>query len=95
VDGDRISVLEWAAIGNRLSVAKALLARGGEVNHVDNLGMTPLLYPASVDFGDTAMLEMLIAAGADLKPKNNQGLTALDLANNYHHRALANLLAGE
>jgi ankyrin repeat protein len=95
VDGDRISVLGWAAIGNRLSVAKALLARGGEVNHLDNFVMTPLLYAASVDFGDTAMLEMLIEAGADLKAKNNQGLTALDLANNYHHAALANLLMGK
>jgi ankyrin repeat protein len=95
VDGDRISVLEWAAISNRLSVAKVLLPRGGKVNHVDNFGMTPVLYAASVDFGDTAMAERLIAAGADLKAKNNQGLTALDLANNYHHRALANLLAGK
>jgi len=65
------------------------------VNHLDNFGMTPLLYAASIDFGDTAVMEKLIAAGADVSAKNKGGLTALDLAKNYRHQAMANLLAGK
>ncbi|HXI90440.1 MAG TPA: ankyrin repeat domain-containing protein [Blastocatellia bacterium] len=95
VDDDKISVLSWATIGNNASMVKSLLARGAQVNHLDNFGMTPLLYAASIDFGDTAVMEKLIAAGADVSAKNKGGLTALDLAKNYRHQAMANLLAGK
>jgi ankyrin repeat protein len=95
VDDDGISVLGWATINNHVDVAQALLARGAQVNYVDKLGMTPLLYAASINFGDTAMMEKLIAAGGDLKAKDKQGLTALDLAKNYNHTRMASLLAGK
>ena len=95
VDDDKISVLSWATIGNNAGMVKSLLARGAQVNHVDNFGMTPLLYAASIDFGDTAVMEKLIAAGADVSAKNKGGLTALDLAKSYRHQAMANLLAGK
>ena len=53
------------------------------------------MYAASIDFGDTAVVEKLIAAGADLKAKNKEGLTAVDLAKNYNYATLANLLASK
>ncbi|HWN99407.1 MAG TPA: ankyrin repeat domain-containing protein [Blastocatellia bacterium] len=83
VDDDRISVLEWAAISNRVSTVQLLLARGAKVNHVDNHGMTPLLYAASINFGDSEVMNALIAAGADVKAKNKAGLTATELAESY------------
>ena len=95
MDDDKISVLGWATIANNVGAVQLLLARGAQVNHVDNFGMTPLLYGASVDFGDTAVMEKLIAAGGDVSAKNKEGLTALDLAKNYRHQALTNLLAGK
>ena len=72
-----------------------LLARGAQVDHVDKHGMTPLLYAASIDFGDTAVMEKLIAAGADLKAKDKQGLTALDLAKKYNHSMTVSLLTSK
>jgi ankyrin repeat protein len=51
------------------------------------------MYAASIDYGDTAVMEQLIAAGADVGAKNKEGLTALELARNYNHSALASLLA--
>jgi ankyrin repeat protein len=93
LDGDGISILGQATIGNHAATVQMLLRRGAKVNHVDKLGMTPLLYAASINFGETAVLEKLIAAGADLTAKNKEGLTALDLAKSYHHEAMANLLA--
>ena len=94
-DADGVTALEWAAIGNHAETVQVLLARGAQVNRIDKFGMTPLLYAASVDFGDTAVIEKLIESGADLKAKNKQGQTALELANNYRHQALANLLSGK
>jgi ankyrin repeat protein len=93
VDDDKISLLSWAAISNHPSIVRLLLAKGAKVNHVDNFGMTPLLYAASIDYGDTAVLEQLLAAGADVSLKNKEGLTALELARNYRHQRIADLLS--
>lgn len=95
LDDDKISAVSWAVIGGRGNVLNVLLSRGANVNPVDKFGMTPLLYAASINLGDTAVMERLIAAGADLKAKNKDGLTALDLAKNYHHGAMVNLLSGK
>ncbi len=93
VDDEKMSVLDWATIGNNTGMVQLLLGKGARVNQVDNFGMTPLLYAASVDFGETTVLEKLIAAGADVSAKNKEGWTGLDLAKTYRHQALANLLA--
>ena len=74
---------------------QALIAHGAKVNFVDKLGMTPLLYAASLDCGDTAVIEKLIAAGADLGAKSKEGLTALDLAQKYHHPKMTSLLSAK
>jgi ankyrin repeat protein len=95
VDDDGISALGWAALGNHADIVQALVARGAKVDQLDKHGMTPLLYAASIDFGDTVVLEKLIASGADLKAKNRQGMTALDLAKKYNHAMAASLLAGK
>lgn len=95
MDDDKISMLAWATLSNRVDTVQTLLARGAQANTVDNYGMTPLLYAASIDFGDTEMIEKLIAAGADLKAKNKQGLTAVDLARSYNHSTMASLLTSK
>lgn len=89
VDGDGITVLGWAAIANRLDMARLLIQRGADVNHVDKKGMTPLLYAASIDFGDSAMVDLLIHSGARTSARTKEGLTALDLARKYDHVHLA------
>lgn len=95
VDDDKISNLAWASISNRVSIVQSLLAHGAQVNTVDRFGMTPLLYAASINHGDTAVMEKLIAAGADPTAKNKEGLTAFDLAKTYHHDAMVKLLAAK
>jgi ankyrin repeat protein len=95
MDDDKLSILAWATISNRPDTVQALIARGAQVNTVDNYGMTPLLYAASIDFGDTEIMEKLIVAGADLKAKNKQGMTAVDLARSYKHSTMASLLTSK
>jgi ankyrin repeat protein len=93
-DDDGITVLSWAAIGNRVDMARLLIERGADVNHVDKKGMTPLLYAASIDVGDSAMIDLLLKAGARPSACTKEGLTALDLARMYHHTHLLDSLGG-
>jgi len=62
-----------------------LIGRGANVNVVDKLGMTPLLWAASSDFGDPAMIQLLLKSGAKADARTKEGLTALDLARKYGH----------
>jgi ankyrin repeat protein len=82
-DGDGVTLLGLAVINGRTNIAKLLISRGANVNAVDKNGMTPLLYAASIDFGDSAMVDLLIKAGADTKARSKEKLTALDLARKY------------
>lgn len=91
-DADGISPLGWAALANRLEMARLLIQRGADVDHIDKKGMTPLLYAASIDFGDSAMIDLLLRSGANPGMRSKEGLTALDLARKYQHtHLLANL----
>ena len=94
-DGDGITILSWAAIANRVEMARLLIERGADVNHVDKNGMTPLLYAASIDFGDSAMIDLLLQSGAHTSARTKDGLTALGLARKYHHTHLLTSLEGQ
>jgi ankyrin repeat protein len=92
VDGDGISLLQWSVLANRVDIARLLIQRGAEVNHVDKNGMTALLYAASIDFGDSAAIDLLLKSGARAKARTKEGLTALDLARKYQHTHLISSL---
>ncbi len=84
----RITPLVKAVLGDQVAMAAFLIAKGADVNHVDGNGMTPLLYAASIDFGTSAMIDMLLKAGARTDMKTKDGKTALDLARQYKHTHL-------
>jgi ankyrin repeat protein len=92
-DADGVTALGWAAIGNVTPVAKLLIERGADVNHVDRFGMTALLYAASIDFGDASMIDVLLKAGASPAARTKEGLTAAALAKKYGHTLLFKSLA--
>jgi ankyrin repeat protein len=93
-DNDGITILSWATIANRVDMARLLIGRGADVNHVDKKGMTPLLYAASIDFGDSAMVDLLLRSSARRDVRTKEGQTALDLARQYKHIHLLPSLAG-
>lgn len=80
-----INLLHWAAIANRPEVVPALVEAGVSLNATDDFLYTPLMYAATIDFGDTRMLKALLKAGADKDIRNSQGRTALEQARYYHH----------
>lgn len=84
-DGNGITMLGRAALNNEVAMARWLIERGANVNVVDKLGMTPLLWAAAMDFGDPAMIELLLKSGASAEARSRDGLTALDLARKYGH----------
>jgi ankyrin repeat protein len=84
----RITPLVKAVLGDQIEMAKFLISKGADVNHVDGNGMTPLLYAASIDFGSPAMIDMLLKAGARTDMKTKEGKTALELARQYKHAHL-------
>jgi ankyrin repeat protein len=94
-DDDGITVLSWAVIANRVELARLLIQRGADVNHLDKKGMTPLLYAASIDFGDSAMIDLLLRSGAKRGARTKEGLTVLDLARQYKHTHLLPSLEGQ
>ena len=52
------------------------------------MGMTPLLWAANIDFGDAAMIELLLKSGARADARNKDGLTPLELARKLGHANL-------
>ena len=72
-DDDGITALGWAAIGNMTAVAKLLIEHGADVNHVDKKGMTPLLYAASIDFGDESLVQLLLKSGSKSRSPHERG----------------------
>jgi ankyrin repeat protein len=57
-----------------------LVAAGAPVNAQDQFGFTPLMYAATIDFGDAESVKTLLNAGADPTIRNHDGRTPLEQA---------------
>jgi ankyrin repeat protein len=66
---------------NNTQVMKLLLAKGADVNGKDLSGATPLHWAALQE--DPTAIQLLLDFGADANLTDNQGKTALDLANDW------------
>jgi ankyrin repeat protein len=94
VERTGVNLLHWATITNRADVVPALARAGVDINATDEAGYTPLMYAATIDFGDTATLRALLAAGARPGIPNRSGRTALQQARRLGHLQLAEALSG-
>jgi ankyrin repeat protein len=93
VERTGVNLLHWATITNRADVIPELARAGVDINAIDDAGFTPLMYAATIDFGDTATLRALLAAGADRSIRNESGRTALQQARQLGHARLARVLS--
>ena len=83
-----INLLHWAVITNRPAVIPALVEARVRIDAADDFGFTPLMYAATIDFGDAEALQALLEAGADRSIRSNEGRTALEQARHYKHALL-------
>jgi ankyrin repeat protein len=86
--GAGVNLLHWAAITNRPALIPILADAHVPINAMDDNGYTPLMYAATIDFGDTDVLKALLKAGADKKIRNSEGRTPLAQAQHYKHSLL-------
>ncbi|WP_430965359.1 ankyrin repeat domain-containing protein [Spongiimicrobium sp. 2-473A-2-J] len=71
--------IQAAILSDNLEAVKQHIEAGTDINKKDAMsGSTPLVTAAS--FGKNEIAQVLIDAGADLNPKNNDGSTALHAA---------------
>jgi ankyrin repeat protein len=92
-ESNGINLLHWATLTNRPAVIPLLAKAGVPINAEDDNGFTPLHYAASIDFGDTAVLDALLAAGADKNLRDYDNRTPRQQALRLGHAALARSLA--
>lgn len=78
-DRDGRTLLMFAALNERKSVAAYLIERGADVNAADNIGFTPLHF-AVQDHSDS-VLELLLASGANVNAQDSFGNIPLMKAN--------------
>jgi len=95
---DRLSQLEYqpaaihlAAWQDHTDCVQALLDAGSDLNLLEATGSTPLMYAAY--FNAPAAARYLVDAGADLTPRDEDGLTALGLAQDQGHQEIEALLS--
>eukprot|EP00884_Botryococcus_braunii_P019951 jgi/Botrbrau1/663/Bobra.0161s0048.2 len=95
VDNDGRSILHYAVgktsrAGCSSQIVDSLLALGMSTNVADASGQTPLHYAAAKGVKSTT--QTLIDAGADILAVDNEGRTPQDLAREFRHSRLLDLL---
>jgi ankyrin repeat protein len=91
------SALFLAAMAGDLESVRLLVAKGGNPNRpmtlLGTFPTTPLMVAAIFNYGDVA--QALLAAGADVHWKDQDGMTPLHWATLAHHSEMVKLLAAQ
>jgi ankyrin repeat protein len=82
-----VGLVTDAVFTNDPETVSAVIALGGDVNQVDEQGETALMHAASIDYGDSRVIETLVRAGARRDITSPDKRTALDMARQYAHVA--------
>ncbi len=93
VDGRGRTPLMCAVQADKSDVLKALIGRGANVNVADAGDVTALARAAG-PFGDAAMIQVLVAAGAKVNAVDKRGQTPLMWAARFGDAAKVNALLG-
>ncbi|KAF8569946.1 hypothetical protein P879_02402 [Paragonimus westermani] len=79
LDDEGVSLLHWAAINNRLAIARYLLSKGALVDRIGgHLAATPLHW--AIRQSHLNMVHLLLQHGADPTVRDNTGLACIHVA---------------
>jgi uncharacterized protein len=92
VDREGWTPLHYAASGPEPKLVALLIERGARVDSASPNRSTPLMMAAR--YGDERAVDVLLAAGADRRRRNDQGLDAAAFARDGGREALAARLGG-
>jgi hypothetical protein len=70
--------LHYACSTGKLSVAEFLIANGAQINALSPSETTPLMM--AVSSGNDLLIKLLLDKGADLRIRNHEGFSAIDVA---------------
>jgi len=87
----KVRAIHAASASGSVSIVRALLEAGADVNAPQEKGFTPLHEAAST--GNLELLRILLAHGAKRDLPTEDGRTALDLARDGNHEAVVELLS--
>lgn len=94
LNGDRQSRLNDSLLGSATkgdaATVATLIDRGADIDARDSMGMTPLMWATLK--GNKETMTVLIEARCDFTISNNDGLTALELAEQNHKTVRAQFL---
>jgi ankyrin repeat protein len=79
--------LHYACAKGHLDVASFLITNGANVNSLSLGGTTPLMM--AVQSGNELLVKLLLDKGADLKLRNAEGISAIDIADIYNKPAIS------
>ncbi|MES2940851.1 MAG: ankyrin repeat domain-containing protein [Pseudomonadota bacterium] len=83
--------LHYAATNGHVAIMELLLENHAYIDAESPNGTTPLMMAAH--YGSLAAVKLLLDAGADPRPKNQLGLTAIDFANGASRTEAAEAIA--
>jgi ankyrin repeat protein len=89
----RFTALQLASTGQSVEAVKLLLDAGAGIDTPDIRGMTPLMLAIGTDHVNRAVVDLLLARGADPNLKSRAGETALDWARKFGRRPVIDALA--
>src|SRR5262249_8376814 len=84
-DPDGMTAMHWTALSTSTEMVRILAAAGVPLDQPDKHGFTPLMYAASIDYGNAEMVKALLAAGAARNVKAKDGKTALSQAKRFRY----------
>jgi hypothetical protein len=87
-----LSPLMLAAPYSDQETIVSLLKAGARVNETDSRKMTPLMLAVGTDYAQPTTVRLLLAAGADVQPKDIYGESVLDWARKYNNPEILSML---
>lgn len=78
--------LHYACTNGHLSVAEFLIARGAQVDALSPSDTTPLMM--AIRAGNIQLVRLLLENGADIRIRNHQGFSAIDVAELFNQEEI-------